>query len=97
MEINEPGNMNIKQITKDNYRDRYPFLLADRIVFSSDRYGNENIWEIKNDGELNRLTSYLSLMNILPKGSPDGKNILYSHMNSERNWDLSMKLEKRLA
>jgi len=76
----------IKQLLLGNARDTEPAWSPDgrRVVFSSDRSGNPDLWLITSDGkELTQLTNSPAA-EMYPKWSPDGLEIVYISAASGR-------------
>lgn len=69
------------------------FSQTDRIVFSSDRYGNYDIFSIKPDGtDLQQLTKH-SARDAWPKWSPDGRKIIFCSEREGKNQIFTMNAD----
>lgn len=91
LNLTEPGSKPTR-VVASTYLDDFPHLSPDtsRLVFSSNRSGNSEIWASDSNGANQVKLTSLGAASHSPKWSPDGKQIAFSSLAPDGNRDIYM-------
>jgi Tol biopolymer transport system component len=97
--IVRPDGSDLRQLTDDIFKDRFPRWSPDgkRILFYSNRSGNWDIWTVNaNGGELTQITDTPDRDETQSDWSPDGTKVVFGDDGGVYTLNLTVDVEQRV-